>query len=57
METPRLKQIKTGWAAVGNGWAVHGATKEEAERLFTEAEHKHKLILERRDETVVGNYE
>ena len=30
MEQPGIEPIKNGWAALGNGWAVHGKTQEEA---------------------------
>ncbi len=43
-EHPRLTEIKGGWAAHGDGWAVHGATKDEAQRLFTEAQKRHQEI-------------
>ena len=36
---PDLRKIKGGWAALGDGWAVHGATREEAvQRYYTAAE-------------------
>ena len=47
MEQPRIEQIKNGWAALGNGWAVFGTTKEEALAKFREAEERHKLIAAR----------
>ncbi len=40
-ERPRLVKIKGGWAAHGEGWAVHGVTKQEALRLFEEAQKRH----------------
>jgi hypothetical protein len=43
----RLMQVKNGWAALGDGWAVFAPTEEEAVRRFTEAEHKHREIDER----------
>lgn len=46
-EYPRLVQIKGGWAAHGKGWAVHGATRQEALRLFEEARERHQVIAER----------
>jgi len=49
MENPRLTPIKAGWAARGNGWAVHGKTREEALRLFQEAENHHQIIMSRPD--------
>ena len=44
MIEPRLTQIVNGWAAQGRGWAVHGATKEEAILRFQEAEKKHEEV-------------
>jgi hypothetical protein len=40
----RLEQIHGGWAAVGDGWAVFGSSKEEATLRFEEAERKHSEI-------------
>jgi len=44
MSTPKLVKIKSGWAALGNGWAVHGTTEEEAVAKFKAAEAKHQEI-------------
>ena len=41
MNKPTLVPIKNGWAARTDGWAVHASTKEEALRLFQEAERRH----------------
>lgn len=46
-----LRPIKNGWAVLGTGWAVHGATKEEAIKLYYEAIERHKEIDARRVET------
>lgn len=35
---PRLVRIKDGWAAHGPGWAVHGATAEDATSKYHEME-------------------
>jgi hypothetical protein len=43
----KLEPIKAGWAARGEGWAVHAPTKEEAERKYLEAERQHREIEER----------
>jgi hypothetical protein len=43
-EYPNLRSIKGGWAALGEGWAVHGMTKEEAVTLYHEAVERHKEI-------------
>lgn len=40
----KLSAIKNGWAARGQGWAVHGQTKEEAQNKFVQAEVLHKVI-------------
>ena len=47
MDQPKLERIKNGWAAVGNGWAVHGRTEEEALELFRQAQDRHARIAER----------
>jgi hypothetical protein len=47
MTEPILTEIKTGWAALGQGWAVHAATRDEALRRFREAEREHREILAR----------
>jgi hypothetical protein len=41
---PELTPIKNGWAAHGDGWAVHGLTPEEAIQKFLEAEQRHREI-------------
>jgi len=44
---PRFQEIKNGWAAVGDGWAVHASTKEDALRQYEEAERRHREIDKR----------
>jgi len=44
---PILSEIKNGWAALGDGWAVHGRTKDEALQKYYEAEVKHREIEQR----------
>lgn len=44
---PVLTPIKNGWAASGEGWAVHGRTKEEAIQKYYEAEAQHREIDQR----------
>lgn len=39
-----LTKIKNGWAAHGDGWAVHAATKEEAIQKYCVAEIRHQEI-------------
>lgn len=51
---PKLQQIKNGWAAIGQGWAVHAPTQEEALRKFEEAERKHQEIAARPPKTQDG---
>lgn len=42
MEPLDVSPIKGGWAAYGDGWAVHGRTEEEAVRLYHEAVERHR---------------
>ena len=42
---PELMPIANGWAAYGDGWAVHGATREEALENYRKAEQRHNEIL------------
>jgi len=44
MTEPILVLIKNGWAARGDGWAVHAPSQEEATRKFREAERRHQEI-------------
>lgn len=49
MEMERLgvdvRPIKNGWAALsGEGWAVHGASKDEAVRRYHRAIERHREI-------------
>ncbi len=48
------KPIKGGWAVLGDGWAVHGETEEEAVRLYHEAVERHKKIDARAGEAGEG---
>lgn len=41
MGEPRLVEVKDGWAALGDGWAVFGRTPADARKLFGAAEDKH----------------
>lgn len=47
MSEPLLTPIKNGWAARGDGWAVHAPTRGEAIQKFREAEAKHEEIMAR----------
>ena len=42
---PELFPIANGWAAYGDGWAVHGATREEAIEKYRKAEQRRREIL------------
>ena len=45
-QEPRLvQQIYDGWQAHGDGWAVYGATQEEAIENYWKAVQRHKEIL------------
>ncbi len=41
---PIVKPIKNGWAAYGDGWAIHASTPEGAIQKFREAECRHQEI-------------
>ena len=41
---PIVKPIKNGWAAYGDGWAVHASTFEGAVQRFREAVCRHQEI-------------
>lgn len=41
---PRTYAVKGGWAAAGDGWAVHGPTKEQALGNYAVAEAFHRLL-------------
>jgi hypothetical protein len=43
----RLEPIRSGWAAVGNGWAVFARTQEEAAIRFAQAQQLHTEIERR----------
>lgn len=57
--SPDLTPIKGGWAAVGQGWAVFGSTRDEALARFEEAEARHETMRQReaRDRTDVSDAE
>jgi len=42
---PVLVPIYNGWSAHGDGWAVHGVTREEAIRNYWVTEERHREIL------------
>lgn len=43
-EVPQVERIRGGWAARGDGWAVHGASKDDALDRFWKAVEKHEEI-------------
>ena len=45
MIEPMLIEIAQGWSAHGDGWAVHGATREEAIAKYWEAARRRQEIL------------
>ena len=47
MESPRVEPIKNGWAARGEGWAVHAPTRQEALERFRVAKERHEVIEKR----------
>ncbi len=51
---PMLAPIFKGWAAYGDGWAVHGHTEEEALENYRKAEQRRRelLVLPRRNKQV-----
>ncbi len=44
MAEPVVLEIRGGWLAKGEGWAVRGVTKEDALEAFAEAELRHTEI-------------
>lgn len=44
-QEPILTQTFKGWAAHGDGWAVQGATREEAIENYWKAVKRHQEIL------------
>jgi hypothetical protein len=46
-QEPSLTTTFNGWAAHGDGWAVHGRTREEAIEKYWDAERKRREILAR----------
>jgi len=42
---PALVEIYNGWQAHGEGWAVYGATREEAIENYWKAVRRHQEIL------------
>jgi hypothetical protein len=48
-----LVEVKGGWHAVGDGWAVFGQSKQEALARYEEAERQHAEILARDSGDVV----
>lgn len=44
---PKLTEVRGGWAAVGQGWAVFASTRDDAVREYVEAEQRHREIAAR----------
>jgi len=55
MQEPQLVEIKDGWAALGEGWAVFGKTPDDALERYAAADEKHAELrartIESRDAT------
>ncbi len=51
MQEPQLVEIKDGWAALGEGWAVFGKTPEDALERYLAADEKHAEIRARDTES------
>lgn len=51
VQGPDIREIKGGWAALGDGWAVHARTKDEAIRRYNSAVEKRTEISRRPDPT------
>lgn len=43
-EIPVLTRIQNGWLACGDGWAVRGASKDEALRAFEKSLRWHEEV-------------
>lgn len=41
-----VEQIKAGWAAIGNGWAVHADTLEHVLEKYREREEYYDLLAQ-----------
>lgn len=48
-----VEKVKGGWAAIGNGWAVHADTQERALEKYLEREEYYDLLA--RQPYVGGN--
>lgn len=49
MAEPRLLEVREGWAAVGEGWAVFAPSRQGAIEQFRFAEKRHAEIEGRPD--------
>jgi len=52
MQEPRLVEIKDGWAALGDGWAVFGKTPDDARERYVAADEKHAELRARAVESL-----
>lgn len=41
---PIIEEIKSGWAARGDGWAVHAATREEVVKQYNKRKEFYKWL-------------
>jgi hypothetical protein len=44
-DLPKLEKIASGWAAYGNGWAVHAPTKQKALAKYQERKAFHDKLV------------
>ena len=49
MNEPRIEEVRGGYAALGDGWAVVAASPDEARKRFRDAERVHQEIAARPD--------
>jgi len=49
MDNPRIEEIRGGFVAIGEGWAVVAATPGEAVKRYREAQRIHREIAARPD--------
>ena len=54
---PKIVSVRAGWAAVGDGWAVFGHSRDGAVAAFEAAARKHEELVSRTTPTVEGAHE
>ena len=47
MSEPKIDKVKAGWAALGEGWAVHAPTREAAIEKYKERERFYRELIAR----------